>query len=48
MIPTTFNKGTIQDGITYVAFCIAFMADAPVRNASTVSVVAFAPSNIII
>ena len=33
---------------TYVAFCIAFIADAPVLNASTVSVVAFAPSNSII
>jgi hypothetical protein len=33
---------------TYVAFCIAFIADAPVLNASTVSVVAFAPSSIII
>uniref|UniRef100_A0A2P2LU20 Uncharacterized protein n=1 Tax=Rhizophora mucronata TaxID=61149 RepID=A0A2P2LU20_RHIMU len=32
----------------YVAFCIAFIADAPVLNASTVSVVAFAPSNVII
>jgi hypothetical protein len=28
--------------------CIAFIADAPVLNASTVSVVAFAPSSIII
>lgn len=33
---------------TYVAFCIAFIVDAPVLNASTVSVVALAPSNIII
>lgn len=33
---------------TYVAFCIAFIAAAPVLKASTVSVVAFAPSNIII
>uniref|UniRef100_A0A2P2LU41 Vacuolar protein sorting-associated protein 32-2-like protein n=1 Tax=Rhizophora mucronata TaxID=61149 RepID=A0A2P2LU41_RHIMU len=32
----------------FVAFCIAFIADAPVLNASTVSVVAFAPSNVII
>lgn len=33
---------------TYIDFCIAFMAAAPVLNASTVSVVALAPSNIII
>lgn len=33
---------------TYVDLCIAFIADAPVLNASTVSVVAFAPSSIII
>lgn len=34
--------------ITYVAFCMAFIAAAPVLKASTVSVVAFAPSSIII
>lgn len=33
---------------TYIDVCIAFMAAAPVLNASTVSVVALAPSNIII
>jgi len=37
-----------QDSKTHVAFCIAFIAAAPVLNASTVSVVALAPSNIII
>ena len=42
------NKYEIEVVSTYVAFCIAFIAAAPVLNASTVSVVAFAPSNIII
>jgi hypothetical protein len=34
--------------VTYVDLCIAFIADAPVLKASTVSVVAFAASSIII
>lgn len=43
------NKRTEKlNNATHVAFCIAFIADAPVLNASTVSVVALAPSNIII
>ena len=33
---------------SYVALCMAFIAAAPVLNASTVSVVALAPSNSII
>ena len=33
---------------THVAFCMAFIALAPVLKAATVSVVAFAPSSIII
>ena len=44
----TNNETTLKECGSYVAFCIAFIAAAPVLNASTVSVVAFAPSNNII
>jgi hypothetical protein len=44
----TDSKGIVSCDITYVDLCIAFIADAPVLNASTVSVVAFAASSIII
>lgn len=42
------SKGMVLCDVTYVDLCIAFIADAPVLNASTVSVVAFAASSIII
>ena len=38
----------LEEMKTYVAFCIAFIALAPDLNASTVSVVAFAESSIMI
>ena len=50
-IPNINNERTkklISITTTYVDFCIAFIADAPVLKASIVSVVALAPSNIII
>lgn len=42
------HQSTLKQCGTHVAFCIAFIAAAPVLNASTVSVVAFAPSSNII
>lgn len=48
MAMESINSTECSLNATYVALFMAFITDVPLLNASTVSVVAFAPSSIII